>query len=114
MEDAGAAVAEQRLDDQILVLVPEILDFKRVAGDQCRRHDPFEMRHQQLFRRVAHAHRVVHHQGLGVDMLKQMGGGNVRHVEGRVLAHQDNVHIGQIDRLAGAQMGVVAGHPLHH
>ena len=54
---------------------------------------------EQLLRRVADMDRIVDHQGLRMDVLQQMGGGDVGHVEGRVLAHQDDVHGRQIDRL---------------
>ncbi|BBK39856.1 hypothetical protein STAQ_49340 [Allostella sp. ATCC 35155] len=53
-------------------------------------------------------HRVVHDQGLRVDVLQEMGRRDVGHVEGRVLPHQDDVHGGEVDRLPRAEAVVVA------
>ncbi len=75
------------------------------------------MRHQQLFRSVAHRNRVVHHQRAAavgaVDVLQHVGGGDVGHVEGRVLAHQDHVHGRQVQDELVAELVVVAGDALH-
>ncbi len=102
-EDAGAAIAEQRLDDDVAMLGAEGEDLVAIAGDQRRRHQPLEPRHKEFFRRIADARRVVDDQRGGVDMLQQMRRRDVGHVEGRVLAHQDHVHRGEIEGLELAE-----------
>ena len=52
--------------------------------------------------------RVVHHQGLRVDALQDVGGGDVGHVERRVLAHQHDVEASRVDHLFIAQREMVA------
>ena len=113
MEDAGAAIAEERLDDDVAVFAPEGGDLARIRRDQRRRHEVLEMRDVELFRRVADMGGIVDHQRARMDMLQQMGGGDVRHVERRILAHQHDVHGRQIDRLDRSQRGMVAVHPAH-
>ena len=51
VEDAGAAVAEQRLDDDVPVLGPEFQDLVTVAADQGRRHQGDQSR-KHLFHTV--------------------------------------------------------------
>ena len=46
---------------------------------------------EDLFRRVAHRGGRIHHIGLGVDALEDVGERDVVHVEGRVLPHQHHV-----------------------
>ena len=41
--------------------------------------------------------RVVDDERLGMDALEQVGRGDVGEVEGRVLAHQHDVHLGEVD-----------------
>jgi hypothetical protein len=94
MEDARAAIAEERLDDDVAVLARKSAMLAAVGGDQRLRHQVREVRDEQLLRRVAHAGRVVHHQRLRVDVLQDVGGRDVGHVEGRVLAHQHHVGTG--------------------
>ena len=79
-----------------------------VGADQGRRHDVVEMRDEQLLRRVAHARRIVHHQRLGMDVLQQMRRRDVRHVERRILAQQDDVERRQVEHLGRTQGEVVA------
>ena len=43
-----------------------------------------------------------------MDMLQHMRGGDVGHVEGRVLAQQHDVEFRQVDHLGGAEAEVVA------
>jgi hypothetical protein len=92
-ENAGAAVAEQRLQNDVLVLVSEGAEGARIGADQGRRHDIVEMRDEQLFRRVAHARRVIHDQRLRMDMLQDVRRRDVRHVERRILAQQHDVEL---------------------
>ena len=91
-EHARAAIAEERLQDDVAVLGAEGDDLGAVAGDEGRRHEARKARGEELFRRVAHARRVVHDQHGVAHMLEQMRRRDVGHVEGRVLAHQDHVH----------------------
>jgi len=112
VEDAGAAIAEQRLDD-VFVLLAERDDLLPVGGDQRRRHDAFEMRDEQLLRCVAHARGIVHHQGLRMDVLEQVGGGDISHVEWRILAHQDHVHSRQVHDRRVAELEMPTPLALH-
>jgi hypothetical protein len=48
-----------------------------------------------------------------MDHLQEMGGGDVGHVEGRVLAHQDHVDGRQVEQGFRAQAGVIARLPAH-
>jgi hypothetical protein len=77
-----------------------------VPRHQRRRHQIGEMRHQQLFRRIAHGSRVIHHQRVRMDMFQYMCRGDVGHVERRILAHQHHVHGAEIDarRRTGSEM----------
>ena len=61
---------------------------------------------EQLFGRVAHLDRVVDHQRRWVDVLEEMRRRDIGHVEGRVLAHQDDVHGGEIDAFGCAERRV--------
>jgi hypothetical protein len=56
-----------------------------------------ELGDEDLFRCVAHMRGVVHHQGLRVDPLQQVRGGDVGHVEGRILAQQNHVDAREVD-----------------
>ncbi len=109
VEHARPAVAVQRLDDDVLVFFPKGQDVLAVGRDQGRRHELGEAGDEQFLRRVAHLGRVVHHQGLGMNHLQQMRRRDIGHVEGRVLAHQDDVRVGQIDARFRAQGEMVAG-----
>ncbi len=71
------------------------------------------MRHQQLFRRVAHGGRIIHHQGRGVNMLQNMRGRDIGHVEGRILAHQHHVHRRQFHTLGRLGVEMRAALTLH-
>jgi len=71
------------------------------------------MRDQQLFRRVAHRSRIVHHQRLRVDVLQQVSRRDVGHVEWRVLAHQNHVHQGQVQQHRIAEAEMLALRALH-
>ena len=95
-EHGSAAVAVQRLDDDVLVLGAEALHVVGVARDQRRRHQVEEIEHEHLLGRVAHVGRIVDHQRLGMDALEQVRGGDVGHVERRVLAQQDHVQLAEI------------------
>ena len=57
-----AVVANNNLKGKHGVLTQEAADGVGVPGDQGRRHQLGEMRHQQLLRRVAHRDRVIDHQ----------------------------------------------------
>ena len=103
MEDACAAVAVKGLDDDVAVLAAEGVDVVRAVRDEGRRHQLREVGREELLGRVPHAHRVVDDEGRGVDVLEEVGGRDVGEVEGRVLAHQDHVEPGEIDRLESSE-----------
>ncbi len=107
-EDAGATIAVKRLDDDVAVLLAEGGDAGTVAGDEGGRVEFRELGDQQLLRRVAHADRIVDHQGFRMDTLEQMRRGDVGEVEGRVLAEQHDVESGEIDEIGRPQGEVVA------
>ncbi len=103
---AGPAV--ERLQHHVAVPGAEVPDRLDVGGDQGRRLQAGKAGDQQLLGRVAHLHGVVHHQGLRVDPLQEIGGGDVGHVERRVLAHQHHVELRDVADLRLAQRVVVA------
>ena len=107
-EDADTAVAEQRLDDDVAELGAELGDRRAIPGDERRRHQVREMGDEQLLGRIADGGRVVHHQRLGVDVLQHMGGADIGHVEGRVLAHQDHVHRAEVEQFGRAEGEMVS------
>ncbi len=75
-----------------------------VSGIRSRKlHD------EDLFRRVAHRSRVVHHQRARVDALENVRVGDVGHVEGRILPQQHDVQFGQVRDIRLAEREVVAG-----
>ena len=111
VEYARAAVAEERLEDDVAVPATEIDDHVALGGDQCRRHQFGKAGDEEFLRRVPHMDRVVDHQRVCLDVLQNVGGGDVGHVEGRVLAHQHDVHAGEIDGLRRAEGEVIAGFP---
>ena len=80
----------------------------RIAGNQGRRHQVRIAVDVDLLRRVAHLGRVVHDQGRRMDMLEKVGRRDVGHVEGRVLAQQDRVHLRQVGEPRFAEIGMAA------
>jgi hypothetical protein len=62
---ARTAAAVQRLEHDVAVPGAEVVDRLVVAGDQGRRLHAREVGDEQLFRRVAHLGRIVHHQVCG-------------------------------------------------
>ena len=62
---------------------------------------------KKLFGRVPHIDRIVHHKCFRVDMFQNMGRGDVRHVEGWVLAHQNHIHFREINEFRCAQRKVI-------
>ncbi len=113
VEDARTARAEQRLEDDVPVLGTELADRVAVGGDQGRRHQLGEVGDEEFLRRVAHGCRIVDHQGPGMDVVQDMGRGDVGEVEGRVLAQQNHVEAGEIDGFGCAEQRGRALDPLH-
>ena len=113
VEHARAAVAEEGLEDDVAVLSAKIDDHVALGGDERRRHQLGEPCDEEFLRRVSHLGRIVDHQRLGLDLLQDMGGRDVGHVERRVLAHQDDVHGGEVDGLRRTKGEVIAGLPAH-
>ena len=122
MENAGAAIAVKRLNDDVAMLTAEVGDLERILGDQRFRHQIRKFGDENLFRAVAHPCRIVDHQRLRMDALQDVGRRDVVHVERRVLAQQDHVHFRQISahRLAQLEMPPLLVrelhrfHPRHH
>ena len=90
-EHRGAAVAVQRLHHHGAVLGAKRIDLVEIARDQRRRHQIREIHHEQFFRRVAHAGRIVDDQRLGMDALEEMRAGDVGEIERRILPQQHHV-----------------------
>src|SRR5690606_9471802 len=60
MEDTGAAIAVERLHDDVAVLAAKGHDLRDILGDQGFRHQVGEFGDEDLFRTVAHPCRIVH------------------------------------------------------
>ena len=90
-EDAGAAIAIKRLQDDVALVAAEGREFLRIAGDEGGRHELAVAQHEEFLRRVPHFRRIVHHQRLGMNGFEHVRGGDVVHVEGRILAHVHHV-----------------------
>ena len=90
------------------MLGAERLDRRPVAGDEGRRHQLGEIHHEQLFRRVAHAARIVDDERLRVDALEKMRRRDVGEIERRVLPQQHDVDRREIDELGLAEPRMVA------
>ena len=106
-------MAVQRFHHHGAMRVAEGVDLVEVARNQGRRHQFREIHHEQLFRRVAHAGRIVHHQRLRMQPFEKMRRGDVGEIERRVLPQQDDVERGK--RLAPrfAQRKMIAGLVAH-
>src|SRR3546814_12204256 len=78
-----AAVAVERLDDDLAVLGKEGARLLEAARHQRRRHELGKIEHEHLFGRVAHVRGVVDHQRLVADPLEQMGRGDIAEEIGR-------------------------------
>ena len=70
-----------------------------IPCDQRRRHELLVVQDEKFFRRIAHLRGIIHHQRLGMDMVQHVGGGDVAHVEGRILAHEHHVEVAEADAL---------------
>ena len=90
-EHAGPAIAVQRLQDDVAMPCLEGADRRQIAGDHRWRGQLRIVENQQLFRRIAHPERIVHHQRAGMDALQDMGCGDIAHVKGRILAQPDDI-----------------------
>lgn len=113
VEHLCAAIAIQRLDDDVLVFGAEGVDLFAVGRDQRRRHQVREVGDEQLFRRVADPDRIVDHQCLGVNVFQHVGGRDIGHVEWRILAHQHHIHGREIEGFHLAELVVTALFPPH-
>ena len=91
----------------------ERFDRVQITGDCGRRGQLREIEHQQFLGVVPHPERVIHHQRCLFQTVKQMGRGDVMHVERRILPQPDHVEIRQINLALRPQGGVIALHPLH-
>ncbi len=107
-EYGGAAVAVERLQDDVAHLLAERLHVLSRARDDGGRHQVEEVEHEDLLRRVAHLTRVVDDQRLGVNALEKMRRRDVGHVERRVLAQQHHVALRQILHARSRQLVVAA------
>ena len=95
-EDRGAAHAVQRLEDHIAMLGHELAQHIRAAADHRGRRALREQRGEQLLVAIAQALWTVDHQHtLALGLFEQVGGVDEFEIEGRVLAHQDDVEVGQ-------------------
>ena len=113
VEDTRPTIAKQRFDNDIFMSLTERPNFCNIIADQGWRHDTVKMRNQQFFWRIPNAHRVIDHQCFGVNMLQNMRCCDVRHVKRRILAHQDHIHVPQIDHLRLTEVSMVAAFPAY-
>ncbi len=91
------------------MLSPECADRIAIAGQQGRRHQLLEAQDEELLRRVAHRGGVVDDErSVFRQQLEQMRRADIGHVEGRVLAHQDDIDAGEVELLERAEAVVVA------
>ena len=90
-ENAGAAVAVERLQNDVTVLGAESMDVFEGARDERRRHQVEEVENPDFLRRIADVPRIIDDERLGVDALEQVRRGDVGHVERGILTEQDNV-----------------------
>ena len=65
VEHARAAVAEERLEDDVAMPGAEVDDHVALGGDQRRRHQLREPRDEEFLGRVPHVDGVVDHEGPG-------------------------------------------------
>ena len=103
-----AAVAVQWLHHHRAVLGAKGVDLVEITRDQRRRHQLGKVEHEQLFRRIAHARRIVDHQRLGVNSLEEMRAGDVGEIERRILPQQHHVERREIGPLRFAERVVIA------
>ena len=112
-ENARAAHAVERLEDDVVVLGMKAFDVQRVARDQGRTDELGPFQDGQFFRMVAQRAGLVEHPGaLALGLLQQVGGVEKFAVERRVLAHHHRVEV--LERLP-ALIGLVLGgaEPVH-
>ena len=96
------------------MLVHEAPHFLDRTRHQCRRHEAAIVEHHHLFGAVADIGGVIHHQCLVTDAFEHVGGGDIAHVERRILPHQHNIDIlAEIEPLLLAAGEVIALDPLH-
>ena len=107
-EHRRAAMPMQGLHHRLAMLVKKGLDGRLVAGDQGRRHKLRKIHDKELFRRIAHAGRIIDDQHVWLHMLKQMRRGDIGEIERRILAQKDDVERGEIERLCLAQGEMIA------
>ena len=69
----------------------------RRAGDEGRGHQVEKIEHEHFLRRVAHGCRIVDHHRARLQPLEQMRGGDVGHVEGRILPQLHHIVFGEVD-----------------
>ena len=105
-EDAHAAHAVERLQDDVAVLGVEALDVAFVARHQRRPDELRKLEDRELLRVVAQRARLVEDtRAFALGLLEQVRRVEVLAVERRVLAHHDGAEIGQRHRrrLAGRE-----------
>src|SRR4029079_3205216 len=95
-EHRRAAVAVERLDDDVFVFGAERLHVGALARDERRRHQIEKIEDEQFFGRVADVRGVVDDKRFWVNALEQMRRRDVGHVEWRVLPQQNDVELGEI------------------
>ena len=113
-ENRLAAVAVDRLDHNRTVFCHETPHFIDRARHQRRRHEAAVIKHHHLFGRIANIGRIIHDQRFVRDAFEHMGGGDIAHVERRILPHQHYVNVlAEIEPDLLTAREVIALHPLH-
>ena len=90
------------------------IDLFHILGDQGFGHELAKAQHVEFFRGVANLCRIIDHEGFGMNGLQHVGGGNVAHIEGWVLPHQDDMLGGEINFLLRGRCEMIALFIAHH
>ena len=112
-KNTRAAISVKRLKNDIAVARLEFAKRIQIPGNHGWRREVGELKNQQFLGIVPDPERIVHDKRFRMDQIKQMAGGDVAHVEGRILPQPDHVDLGQINGRFGLQMDVIPLYPLN-
>ena len=86
----------------------------QVARDCGRRDQLRKLQHQKFFWIIAHPKRIIHDQNIRSQKIQQMGGCDVAHVKGRILAQPNDVKLMKIQMLQRAKIHMIAVRASQH
>ena len=96
-EHPRPAIAVKRFQDDIAVPRLERANGVQIAGNRSGGNQIGKPQDKQLFRRIAHPERIIHHKGFRVDQVQQMRCGDISHIKRRVLTQPNHIKISQIN-----------------